>query len=88
MNPEGGEGTHKDGGAEVWVYDLETGERQSRIELENWGVSLGTTGSGDDRLMIVTNADMALDVYRIPSGEFVQTLNTGAQTPFMVYGNQ
>ena len=88
MNPEGGEGTHKDGGAEVWVYDLASGERQGRIELTNWGVSLGTTGSGDNRLMIVTNADMALDVYRIPSGEFVHTLNTGAQTPFMVYGNQ
>lgn len=88
MNSEGGEGTHKDGGGEVWIYDLENGERQSRIELTNWGISLSTTGSGDNRLMIVTNADMALDVYRIPSGEFVQTLNTGAQTPFMVYGNQ
>ncbi|NKB99895.1 MAG: hypothetical protein GKR90_15545 [Pseudomonadales bacterium] len=87
MNPEGGEGTHKDGGSEVWVIDLTEQKRTARIELKNWGISLGSTGTGDGRLMVVTNADLALDVYSIPSGEYVKTLNTGAQTPFTVYGN-
>lgn len=87
MNPEGGEGTHKDGGAEVWVIDLEQQQRTARIELKNWGIALGSTGTGNGRLMVVTNSDLALDVYKIPSGEYVKTLNTGAQTPFTVYGN-
>ncbi|MEM9620572.1 MAG: amine dehydrogenase large subunit [Pseudomonadota bacterium] len=86
MNPDGGEGTHKDGGAEVWVYDLDQGERTARITLTNWGLSLGTTGTGDGRLLLVTNAEMGVDVYRLPGGEFVQTLDTGAATPFMVHG--
>ncbi len=86
MNPEGGEGTHKDGGMEVWRYDLAKGKRRGRIELSNWGLSLGTSGSGDNRLMLVTNAEMGIDVYRLPGGEFVKTLNTGAATPFLVHG--
>ena len=85
MNPQGGEGTHKDGGTEVWVYDLEMAKRTGRIKLNTRGISLGTTGTGNMRLLIVTNAEMGLDVYRIPGGDFVQTLSTGAQTPFMVY---
>ena len=86
MNPEGGEGTHKDGGGEVWVYDLEQKQRIQRIELANWGLSLGTSGSGDDRLLLVTNVDMGIDVYKLTSGEFVHTLNTGAATPFVLHG--
>jgi methylamine dehydrogenase heavy chain len=89
MHPEGGEGTHKDGGSEVWVYDLQPGKpgrRSGRIKLENWGLSMGTSGTGEGRLMFVTNTEMGVDVYRIPQGEFVHTLQTGAATPFMVHG--
>ena len=85
MNPEGAEGTHKDGGSEVWVYDLAKQKRLQRFALNTWGLSLGTTGIGDNRLLAVTNAEMAVDVYRI-DGEFVKTLNVGAATPFMVHG--
>ena len=86
MHPDGGEGTHKNGGSEVWVYDLAAGKRLNRIELANWGVSMGTSGTGDDRLLFVTNGDFSVDVYSAPSGEFIKTLNTGAQTPFLVHG--
>lgn len=86
MNPDGAEGTHKDGGAEVWVFDLAAGTRVGRFELANWGLSLGTTGSGDDRLLLVTNADMTVDVYRVPDGQHIRTLDVGAGTPFLVYG--
>ena len=86
MHPDGGEGTHKNGGSEVWVYDLAAGKRLNRIELANWGLSLGTSGTGDDRLLFVTNADMGVDVYAAPGGEFIKPLNTGAQTPFLVHG--
>ncbi len=85
MNPEGGEGTHKDGGAEVWAYDLGAGKRTGRVELATWGLSIGTTGTGDNRLLIVTNADLGIDVYRLPGGEHVQTMSAG-QTPFMAHG--
>lgn len=86
MNPEGGEGSHKDGGAEVWQYDLAKGKRLQRLELKNWGVSLGTTGKGDGRLLMVTNAEMAIDVYRLEDFSFVHTLGVGGATPFFTHG--
>ena len=85
MNPEGKEGSHKDGGAEVWVYDLANQTRIDRIELNTWGLSLGTAGSTENALLLVTNAEMAVDVYALPEGEYLRTLQTGAATPFMVY---
>ena len=41
-----------------------------------------------DQLLLVTTADMAVDVYRAASGEFLRTLDIGAGTPFLVYGAQ
>ena len=86
MHPHGAEGTHKDGGSEVWVYDLANGQRTGRIVLTNWGITLGTSGIGDDKLLFVTNTDMAVDVYTLPSGDFVHTLSVGGATPFMMRG--
>ena len=86
MNPEGAEGTHKDGGSEVWVFDLAAGRRIGRIVLENWGISIGTSGAGDNRLLAVTNADLGVDIYRIPDGDFVHALSIEPQTPFLVHG--
>ena len=85
MNPQGGEGTHKDGGAHVWTYDLDKGERTRQIELKTWGLAIGVTGTGDDRLLIVCNAEMQLDVYRAVTGEYVHTLAIEPQTPFQLY---
>jgi methylamine dehydrogenase heavy chain len=88
MHPEGGEGTHNNGGSEVWVYDLGSKKRLSRIALQTWGVTLGVSGSGDQRLLHVTNLDRKIDVYRIPSGEHVRTLDVGASAPQMFQGLQ
>ena len=86
MHPDGKEGSHKDGGSEVWVYDLTKGQRLSRMVLRNWGISLGTSGSGNNRLMLVTNAEMGVDVYRIPKGEYGQSLKVEVATPFFIHG--
>lgn len=86
MHPDGDEGTHKNGGSEVWVFDLPARQRLARITLENWGLSLGTSGTGEGRLLLVTNADMGIDVYRLSDASFVHTLQTGAVTPFLVHG--
>ncbi len=85
MHPDGRNGSHKDGGPEVWVFDLKSHARKARIELKNWGVSLMVTPDKEP-LMVVTNAEMALDVYSAESGEFLRTLGPHAQeTPFVVY---
>ena len=88
MHPHGAEGTHKDGGSEVWLYDLAEGKRINRVELANWGMTLGTSGTGDGRLLFVTNDALGVDVYRLPDVEFVHTLAVGAGTPFMMHSAQ
>lgn len=88
MHPEGHNGTHKDGGPEVWVYDVTERKRVQRIKLENWGVSLAVT-RGTNPVMVVTNANMQLDVYDANSGSFQQTLSDIVmETPFVVYGTE
>ena len=89
MNPAGADGTQDDGGSEVWVFDLIERKRLGRIALENWGLALGTSGSGKNRLLAVTaigQAGFQVDIYRIPSGEFVHTLGITMMPPVYVYG--
>lgn len=86
MQPDGAEGTHKNGGSEVWVFDLKNHKRTARIVLKHWGLSLGASGRGENQLLAVTNAEMKVDIYRLPAGEFVQTLAIEAQTPLVVHG--
>jgi len=86
MQPDGAEGTHKNGGSEVWVFDLKKQQRTGRFTLKNWGLSLGVSGRGESRLLAVTNAEMKVDIYRLPGGEFVHTLGIEAQTPLVVHG--
>ncbi|MGI9327835.1 MAG: amine dehydrogenase large subunit [Pseudomonadales bacterium] len=88
MHPEGTEGTHKNGGSEVWVYNLAKQKRLARLPLQNWGLSISTTGSGKQRLLIVTNAEMQVDVYQLPSGDYLRSLAVETATPFLTYGAQ
>jgi len=83
MQPDGAEGTHKNGGSEVWVVDQKTSKRLSRIVLKSWGIALGATGKGENRLLVVTNGDLDLDIYRIPEGAFVHTLAVAAEAPLL-----
>ncbi len=88
MHPEGKEGTHDNGGSEVWVYDFKERKRLSRIKLENWGISIGTSGTGEQRYLFVTNADRDIDLYHIPDGRYVKKLDVGAFGPFHYHGLQ
>ena len=86
MHPEGYEGSHKDPGVEVWVFDVETGQRVDRIALELPAISIGVT-QDDDPILVATNINLEVDVYDIGSGALQRTLSgTGAQTPFLLHG--
>ena len=85
MNPAGKEGSHKDGGSEVWVFDAGAGERVARIPLPNWGISIGVNNA-ERPLLVVTNGDFALETYDATSGEFIKTLAVDTQTVFVTRG--
>jgi len=84
MSPYGKEGSHKDGGTEVWVIDPASGKRVSRIALQAHSASIGVTNETTPHL-IVTRADAGIDVYDAISGAFVHSLgNTTAFNPILV----
>jgi methylamine dehydrogenase heavy chain len=85
MHPEGGDGTHKDPGVEVWVFDSEDGRRVNRIALQLPALSINVTRD-DDPLLVATNINMEVDVYDVSSGQHLRTLgNFGQETPLTLW---
>ena len=87
MHPEGREGSHKDPGVEVWVYDPVKRTRLARLPLQIPGLSIALTRDKEQPLLIVTTVEMKLDVYDAGSGELLRTLDGfGQLTPIIVFG--
>jgi len=88
MHPDGYEGSHKDPGTEVWVFDPETKRRVDRIALQMPAITMGMTRD-DDPLLLVTNVNLEVDIYRVSSGEYLRTLDgIGAETVLMLHGSE
>ena len=86
MHPEGAEGTHKDPGIEVWVFDTVTKRRTSRIALELPAISFALTRD-EKPLLVATNINLEIDVYNAKDGTHLRTLgNFGQETPFLLHG--
>jgi methylamine dehydrogenase heavy chain len=79
MGSGGKEGSHKDGGTEVWVVDPASGKRVSRIALQGHSASITVTREAAPRL-VVSRADSAIDVYDAATGAFIHTLGSAAGT--------
>jgi len=86
MHSDGYEGSHKDPGTEVWVFDVDSRRRVGRIALELPAITFGLTRD-DDPLLLTTNINLDVDVYDVASGDYQRTLSeTSAQTPFLIHG--
>ena len=86
MHPEGREGSHKDPGVEVWVFDGEARRRVNRIELQLPAISISLTRD-ESPLLVATNINMEIDVYDASSGEHLRTLGDfGQETPLILHG--
>ena len=85
MHPDGKEGSHKDGGPEVWMFDVGKQTRLQRFVLKTWGVSIEVT-RGPEPLLLVTNAEMNLDVYDTKTGKHQRTLaHFGQESPVILH---
>ncbi len=88
MHPEGKEGSHKDPGIEVWVFDGEAETRVKRISLELPAISISVTRD-EEPLLVATNVNMEIDVYDATSGEHLRTLGDfGQETPLILRASQ
>ncbi len=79
MHPNGEEGSHKNGGGEVWVFDVATKERVARHSLPNWGISIAVSNA-EEPVLLVTNGDLGLETYDAASGSFIKTLAIQTET--------
>jgi methylamine dehydrogenase heavy chain len=84
MSPYGKEGSHKDGGTEVWVVDPAKKARTLRIALKGQSVAIAVTREATPHL-VVAQAGGAIDIYDAATGAFVRTLGaTVAANPIVI----
>ncbi|MEJ8630160.1 amine dehydrogenase large subunit [Sphingomonas sp. I4] len=84
MNPAGKEGSHKDGGTEVWVIDPATKSRVARYPLKGQSIAIAITRE-DRPHMVLSRADGVIDIYDAADGSFVRTLGaTVAFNPIVI----
>ena len=84
MNPHGVEGSHKDGGTEVWVIDPAKKARIARFALKAQSLAVAITRE-DTPHMVLARADGVIDVYDAATGAFVHTLGaTVAFNPILI----
>ena len=80
MSPDGKEGSHKDGGTEVWVADVKAKKRVARIALREAAWSIEVTAEQKPSL-IAAKFDGSLDVYDAASGTFLRTVAHAGNSP-------
>lgn len=73
MSPAGKEGSHKDGGSEVWVIDPASGQRTQRISLPNGATSIVVTNEAAPRL-VAMRMDGPVDIIDAATGKLVHSL--------------
>jgi methylamine dehydrogenase heavy chain len=84
MSPNGREGSHKDGGTEVWVVDTATKARVARIPLRGVATAISLTKEASPRL-IVARGDGEIDVHDAASGALVRSLGAaGGANPILI----
>jgi len=80
-------GSHKDGGSEVWVYDVALQKKINTIKLATNGFSITVT-PGKEPLLVVTNIEMKVDVYNL-DGEPQRTFDLGGSAmPIILYSKR
>lgn len=79
MTPHGVEGTHKDGGTEIWVYDPAKKRRVARFPLQGTTMSIELTHEATPHI-VAARADGGVDIYDAATGAFVRTLGGAVAT--------
>ena len=86
MHKDSYDGSHKDPGIEVWIFDTDARRRIARIELQQPAISIEVTRDADP-LLVATNINMEIDVYDAGDGEHLRTIgNFGQETPLLLHG--
>lgn len=77
MHEKGYNGSHKDGGSEVWIFDPASKKRIARHALKEKSDTIIVTNEDDPHLVASREKGEFIDVYKAKSGEFVRSLGLG-----------
>ena len=77
----GGVDSHKDGGVDIWVYDLATRKRIRKITLANFTTSIQVTQDDEPLLFGAMIVSTTLDVYDARSGEHLRAIEEAGNNP-------
>jgi methylamine dehydrogenase heavy chain len=78
---QGGPGTHKDPGEQVWVYDLASRRRVQTITLRNKVGSIQVSQDSQPLLFGCSIDSNRLDIYDATSGKYLRTVESLGLTP-------
>jgi methylamine dehydrogenase heavy chain len=83
---QGGEGTHKDGGSEIWVFDLSTHQRLARWPMAAQKLSgvLAIQVSQDNAPLLFAATDHDLGVFDALTGKLRHVEKQMGQTPWLI----
>ncbi|MEJ2130161.1 MAG: amine dehydrogenase large subunit [Gammaproteobacteria bacterium] len=81
---QGGEGTHKDPGTQVWVVDIESRRRIQRITLENAASGIEVSQDAHPLLFAAVPQNRAVDVYDVRSGSLLRTIDEVGLSPSLL----
>jgi methylamine dehydrogenase heavy chain len=84
---QGGEGSHKDGGTEIWVFDLSTHKRLARWSMASQklsGVLAIQVSQDDSPLMFAADDRSDLGVFDALTGKLRHTEKQMGQTPWLI----
>ncbi len=88
MHQDGKEGSHKDPGSEIWVFDTKERKRVQLIVMTTPALALELTRD-EEPLLLTTNVEMGIDVYAAKSGEHLRTIASfGQETPLILYATK
>ena len=77
---QGGPGTHKNPGSEIWVYDLASKKRMQRIELEHHATSVNVSKDDNPLLYTVSLESPVLRVLDAKTGKHLRGVELSATT--------
>lgn len=87
MSENGFDGSHKSGGEQIWVANVNKQKVTKTIATETSAFSIEMT-PGDQPLLVATNTNMLIDVYT-PAGKLLRTFSLGdIAMPFILHSKR
>jgi len=81
---QGGDGSHKDPGQDVWVYDLKTQQQLQKIKLDKLSTSIQVSKDDTPLLFSIFIGNPTLDIYDAASGKHLRAVDEIGFTPTLL----